>query len=58
MAGQRITDRQLLQVALAGDQVELVQFQPQPLRHRAIQLAGADQWAAQAVGGALQGDGE
>lgn len=58
MAGQRVTNDLALQALLAGDLVELVQFQPESFRHRAIQLAGAHQRAAQAVAGTLQGDCE
>ncbi|MCY1523759.1 hypothetical protein D9M68_586660 [compost metagenome] len=55
MAGQRVANHLFMQFAFTGDLVELMQFQPQPFRHRAIQLAGPYQWGAQAVGGALQG---
>ena len=58
MAGQRIPNDLALQALLAGDLVKLVQFQPESFGDRAVKLAGANQRAAQAVAGALQGNGE
>ena len=52
-----LTDLLLVQVELRGQAIQLVQFQPQPFGHRAVQLGGAHQRAEHAVHGALEGQG-
>ena len=56
--GLSVAYQYLMQVACAGYLVQLMQLQPQSFRHRAVQLAGADQRATEAVGRALQGHGQ
>ena len=58
MLGKVVADRQALHTLAAGQLVELVQLQPQAFRHRAIELLGADQRAAETADGPLQGEGE
>src|SRR5690606_3622667 len=58
IACQAVVNLNLLQAMLAGKAIQLVQLQPQPLGDRAVQLAGADQWAVQGMAGALQGYGQ
>ena len=58
MACQRVANDLALQALLAGNLIELVQLQPEPFRNRAVKLTGTNQRLAEAVAGALQGDGE
>ena len=58
VVGQAVAHLGALQAVLAGDAVQLVEFQPKPLWHRAVQLGSAHQRAVQAMAGALQGHGE
>ena len=54
IAGERIADRHVLQLMGRGSLVQLVQFQPYAVRHRAIQQAGTHHGAVQTVQGALR----
>ncbi len=56
--GQFVAHRETMHAALAGQLVELVEFQPKPLGDRAVQLAGADQRPAQAADRPLDADRE
>ena len=52
-----VIDRGLVQLALASHLIQLMQFQPDAVCDRAVQLEGAQQRTAQAANGALQGKG-
>lgn len=56
--GQFVAHRETMHAALVGQLVQLVEFQPKPLGDRAVQLAGADQRAAQAADRPLDTDRE
>ncbi|MNN21954.1 hypothetical protein D3C81_1352930 [compost metagenome] len=58
MACQRVAHGNAVKLAALRQLVDLVQLQPEALRHGAVELAGAGQRAIQAVQRSLQGDGE
>lgn len=58
VVGLAVGNRNAVQLKLASDLIDLMQFQPQAVLHRAVKLVGANQRAIQAMQGALQGGGE